>query len=307
MIYFIRGKQSKRIKIGYTGGDGVSRLAQLQTGSPEELELLATVDGGLDIEKRYHELFADCRVHGEWFEPSWELRELLDWHRAGAAVRNGRPIRSVYLAGKITGTTWRDSIAPEWSRSRCDMSHQAWEDVGLHVFVTASCGVAYPIRCTGPFFSISGGDHYAGPIEPGDHACGEYRLVRSRQDDWPYVETTFTDRPWVAAQAKAAIDACDLMFAWIDSPDCYGTLLEIGYALGVGKVVEVRFKRGVALDELWLTQYFAGGGTFDTAADAWSSLWPRARRKRIASGECASPANRLAQANVNALGPGGAD
>lgn len=273
MIYFIRGKQSGLVKIGYTGGDGQSRLAQLQTGSPEELELVATVDGGLDVEKRYHDMFATSRTRGEWFKPTWQLRQLLHWYVAGAPLLNGKPIRRVYLAGKITGTRWRDAIAPEWSRVRCDMSNQTWEDVNLRVPVSAACGVAYLLHCTGPFSSISGTEHYTGPIEPGDHACGEYRLVRSRVDDWPFVETTFSDRPWIAEQAKASIDTCDLLFAWIDTQDCYGTLLEIGYAIGAGKVVEVFLKRGADLDQLWLTRYVARAGTRNNPAEAWASLW----------------------------------
>lgn len=272
MIYFIRGKQSGRVKIGYTGGDGASRLAQLQTGSPEELELLATVDGGLDVEKQYHDLFSKCRVHGEWFEPTWQFRQLLQWLQAGAPVCGGKPIRSVYLAGKITGTTWRNEIAPYWDSTTCDINEQSWSDVILSVPVSAVCGVAYRLACTGPYCSLPG-EHYPQPPTAGDHACGEGRGISSRCEGNPLVEMTFTDRPWVVEQARAAIEASDMVFAWIDSPDCYGTLIEIGYAIGLGKVVRVGMKESADLDQLWFTRYLSRSLVCDSPRQAWSALW----------------------------------
>lgn len=72
MIYFIRGTISGSIKIGYTGKDPGRRLAQLQTGSPERLELLGSIPGGLEDEARLHARFAAYRLRadGEWFSPS---------------------------------------------------------------------------------------------------------------------------------------------------------------------------------------------------------------------------------------------
>ena len=71
-IYFIKGKESTLIKIGST--DNVkNRLMGMQTGSPEVLEVLATVPFGLIKEKDLHRRFAADRVHGEWFNPSNDL------------------------------------------------------------------------------------------------------------------------------------------------------------------------------------------------------------------------------------------
>lgn len=273
MIYFIRAKQSGRVKIGYTGGDGASRLAQLQTGSPEQLELLATIDGGLDVEKRFHELFDKCRVHGEWFQPTWQFRQALQWLQAGAPVCGGKPIRSVYLAGKITGTTWRNEIAPRWDSAICDSGNDSWSDVRLSVPVSAVCGLVYSVACTGPFCSRPGEHDSQPPPTPGDHACGEYRLLHSRCASEPLVELTFTDRPWVVEQARAAIDASDMVFAWIDSPDCYGTLIEIGYAIGLGKVVRVGMKNSADLDQLWFARHLAHAVVRDRPRDAWAASW----------------------------------
>jgi hypothetical protein len=60
------------IKIG-TAQCAASRLSNLQTASPRELRLFATVPGGRDVEAEMHERFAAERVRGEWFEPSERL------------------------------------------------------------------------------------------------------------------------------------------------------------------------------------------------------------------------------------------
>jgi hypothetical protein len=40
---------------------------------------------------------------------------------------------------------------------------------------------------------------------------------------------------YLVAQNRAAIARADLVFAYINTPDCYGTLLDLGYAQGLGK------------------------------------------------------------------------
>lgn len=81
--YFIGARDSSGpIKIGSTAGDPQKRLKDLQTGSPEKLEVLAAIPGA-DHETRLHGEFAPYRLHGEWF---WReapgLRELIDEHSA---------------------------------------------------------------------------------------------------------------------------------------------------------------------------------------------------------------------------------
>ena len=41
----------------------------------------------------------------------------------------------------------------------------------------------------------------------------------------------------VVDDCRKRIDTCDAVFAWIDSEDCYGTLVEIGYAAAKGKKI----------------------------------------------------------------------
>lgn len=66
VVYFVLASQSRKVKIGLTANPD-RRLAGLQTGSAEPLELLGVVAGGRRLETRLHrELVAD-RSHGEWF------------------------------------------------------------------------------------------------------------------------------------------------------------------------------------------------------------------------------------------------
>jgi hypothetical protein len=64
-VYFIGGKEGP-VKIGVSLNPG-QRLENLQTASPEPLDLLAVVPGGLQLERAYHEAFAHLRIRGEWF------------------------------------------------------------------------------------------------------------------------------------------------------------------------------------------------------------------------------------------------
>lgn len=64
MIYFIRSGQY--VKIG-KANDPQTRLNTLQSGSPEPIEMITTIPGGVRVEKALHAYFADKRVNREWF------------------------------------------------------------------------------------------------------------------------------------------------------------------------------------------------------------------------------------------------
>lgn len=65
MIYFIRN--GNYIKIGVSV-DPWKRLASLQTGNPEPLELLAIMPGSNDLEIGLHRAFGQFMKQGEWFQ-----------------------------------------------------------------------------------------------------------------------------------------------------------------------------------------------------------------------------------------------
>lgn len=74
MIYLIICKNNSTCKIGYSKNPK-NRLMQLQSSNPYFLELVATIDGTLQDEKRLHTKFKDYRIGGEWFNYSEEIRK----------------------------------------------------------------------------------------------------------------------------------------------------------------------------------------------------------------------------------------
>lgn len=74
-VYF--AASGSRIKIGWSARV-TARLAQLQTGNPDPVRLLATTPGGRALERRLHERFADARLAGEWFEATPELTTYIE-------------------------------------------------------------------------------------------------------------------------------------------------------------------------------------------------------------------------------------
>jgi hypothetical protein len=65
-VYAIYCPNKNEVKIGYAT-DPLKRLASLQTGTTDRLDLLFTFRGGLEEEKQLHERFKTQRISGEWF------------------------------------------------------------------------------------------------------------------------------------------------------------------------------------------------------------------------------------------------
>ena len=72
MIYFIRGKKSGNIKIGYSKNP-TQRKSNLQTAHYEELEFVGIIDGSFKDEAKLHKKFLKSNIRGEWFRPSPEV------------------------------------------------------------------------------------------------------------------------------------------------------------------------------------------------------------------------------------------
>ncbi|CAN99120.1 hypothetical protein sce8948 [Sorangium cellulosum So ce56] len=76
-VYFIQEPKDGAIKIGYTSGPVERRRAALQTGHPEPLRVLATMDGDRSTEADLHARFGQYRRKGEWFAPHRELIQFI--------------------------------------------------------------------------------------------------------------------------------------------------------------------------------------------------------------------------------------
>lgn len=71
-VYFIQAGVGGPIKVGVSV-DPISRMAQMQTGMPETLRLLAFIPGTRDDERKLHDRLARHRIRGEWFHPHQDV------------------------------------------------------------------------------------------------------------------------------------------------------------------------------------------------------------------------------------------
>jgi hypothetical protein len=69
-VYFARAGQDGPIKIGYTAGDPLGRIADLQTGCAWRIFLIGAVEGDTRHEAWLHARFAEFKTEGEWFRPA---------------------------------------------------------------------------------------------------------------------------------------------------------------------------------------------------------------------------------------------
>lgn len=80
VVYVIGALQAGAFKVGITGGDPMSRMATLQTGSPVPLELLGYIeDVDAGVEKYLHDRLRRHRLHGEWFKARPRVLRWLRW------------------------------------------------------------------------------------------------------------------------------------------------------------------------------------------------------------------------------------
>jgi hypothetical protein len=77
-VYFIQNaKRIGPIKIGHSRGIEY-RFSQLQTSSPFPLAIIATIAGGVEVEKELHGRFKHLRLQGEWFQATKELTRFIE-------------------------------------------------------------------------------------------------------------------------------------------------------------------------------------------------------------------------------------
>jgi hypothetical protein len=98
-VYFMQAGVSGPIKIGHTNGSLQKRMAALQTAHHDKLFLLACIDGSRADELALHKRFAKFRLHGEWFQASFEILDCV-----------ANPERIASQAEVVTATPSYESI-----------------------------------------------------------------------------------------------------------------------------------------------------------------------------------------------------
>ena len=127
----------------------------------------------------------------------------------------------IYLAGKISKNCWRHNLIPA-------LRGWEWEEGPLP---------AGAFTYVGPFFVACdhGCRHRPGTHGASGMGCDGENITRAS----------------VFKRNQAALSSADIVFAYIESPDCPGTIAEIGWAASRGIPVYLFFAPGVDHDDFW--------------------------------------------------------
>jgi hypothetical protein len=218
----------------------------------------------------------------------------------GRVLVAGKFVKTFYLAGKITGTDWRDEIVADWSEE--NHSPHNWnamfdyENSRLWRVARKAAAARNGVMLdyAGPWWSPACGGHASASWFSGTHA---YFSGENFVDD-PQVAnvdegflraiidvgSAFVERslgvetPALYREVRRCIDNAihdsDLVFAWIDTADCFGTLVELGIAAARRKAIIVAFGESVDLRDFWLAASYAHEVIVaKTAGEAWAKAW----------------------------------
>ena len=107
VIYAIRAVGSEYVKIGISTKSGMGRIADMQTGCPFELVLIAEADWPHSEERRIHAHLKRLGRHarGEWFQRGGETDKLIDLLRDGHTGLEAWIKRSRYSRRKWATTS----------------------------------------------------------------------------------------------------------------------------------------------------------------------------------------------------------
>ncbi|MCX7143976.1 MAG: hypothetical protein NT123_23620 [Proteobacteria bacterium] len=131
-------------------------------------------------------------------------------------------IPRLYLAGKIGQNDWRHALIP-------GLRDHSWADGPLD---------AVAFEYVGPFFVACDHGCFHGPNGHGmRNGCAPIGFAHKR----------------IIRLNLAAIHNADLVFAYITSSDCYGTLFELGWAARGGKRIVIAFAPGIDHLDFWFS------------------------------------------------------
>ena len=144
---------------------------------------------------------------------------------------------TAYLAGKIEFHDWRERF----------YSVDFNEDAPVAEWANHSEPVNRSLTVTGPFFIRCDHGCYHGPDR---HGVGAVEQIH-HSDEWGGCMGNFFTREDVLNICMSQIDRAEIVFAYIDHDDCYGTLTEIGYAYAKGKDIVIIFSNDKLRKEMW--------------------------------------------------------
>lgn len=168
--------------------------------------------------------------------------------------------KKFYLAGKISKNGWRHDIVKVLRNDYClHSSASFWPRLEKVIFEQFDYTGPYFTGCNHGCTHAAGEHTWAGGFLEGcpyvpDPMCNYYERGGHGEKAWdcdeecdscpfggkwvaaplnPHSEI----KTWVTKQCEIAIMASDIVFAWLDSDDAYGTLVELGLAAANSKPI----------------------------------------------------------------------
>ena len=172
----------------------------------------------------------------------------------------------IYLAGKISRNDWRNEIINTRGIKPSDINKTKDSDT-----------------YTGPYFVSCGhgcchGDSKHGIIDVGCKNVNVEPIDESMCDKLDVVDFHGSldwgeRRDTIPKLCLSWIDDCDVLFAWIDSKDCYGTIAEIGYAYGQNKVIWIGYSNTLVMGYANRPTVFSTSNESDTGDAPRHDMW----------------------------------
>src|SRR5262245_44160638 len=144
----------------------------------------------------------------------------------------------IYLAGKVRKNCWRNGVVDRFQEVMDGLNRRIcpsgldWDELDR-----ISRDFTFPVLKRAVF----GRHDYVGPYFLGcDHGCwhgpGSHGLGGYGHG---YHDLGELRRESVRDACLVALRRADLVFAWVDTPDCFGTIAEVGYARALGAEVVI--------------------------------------------------------------------
>jgi hypothetical protein len=153
----------------------------------------------------------------------------------------------IYLAGKISRDDWRAQIfGCRFGAAPNDGTNDYGFDRLLDETLTTDCG---SFCYGGPFFISC--DHGCAHT-PAGHGASPSGCLEGMAGDG---KLEMRSQIWDVNCAR--IKRADYVFAYINETDCYGTLIELGFAAALDKPIGIGIGRAVKIeefDDLWMAR-----------------------------------------------------
>lgn len=135
-VYFLRGKVTGAVKIGFTKWLD-TRVAAINAFNSEPVDFMGAISGDRVLERKLHEEFKSVRVRGEWFTPTPHLLsrigEIISTSPPPVPVIKAKPLDDRHT---MQARKWITAIEDGEARRRGLRVHQVRSDVAAAIGVS---------------------------------------------------------------------------------------------------------------------------------------------------------------------------